>query len=91
MSRKSVSVIIVTRDEGVYRRRTVHSLHQGLAAGDEILVVDDQSTDGSTDTLRECYAGVCVLRPEQRLGVRAGEITARSTGAAMSWCSAMPT
>jgi GT2 family glycosyltransferase len=62
-------VIIVSRNEGAYLRRTVHSLHESLSPRDEIIVVDDQSTDGSAESLPATYAGVRVLRPDARLGV----------------------
>jgi GT2 family glycosyltransferase len=65
----SFSVVIVTRDESTYLRRTVHSLCTNPSAPDEIIVVDDQSTDGSTEGLVETYGRVRVLRPDRRLGV----------------------
>jgi glycosyltransferase involved in cell wall biosynthesis len=69
LPQRSISVVIVTRDEGAYLRRTVHSLRASLSYHDEIIVVDDQSSDRSTQGLEETYNQVRVLRPDRRLGV----------------------
>jgi GT2 family glycosyltransferase len=73
----SVSVIVVSHNEGDYLGRTVESLLRSLPADGEIIVVDDGSTDGSSDGLRDGYDGVSVLRPARRLGAAA----ARNFGA----------
>ena len=65
----SISIVIVTRNEGTYLRRTVHSLCANSSAPGEILVVDDQSTDGSVDGLEAMYDRVRVLQADRRLGV----------------------
>jgi GT2 family glycosyltransferase len=67
---KTVSAIIVSRNEGAYLKRTVESLRRTLSAKDEIIVVDDQSTDGSTAP-EQFDGGVRVMRPPERLGVAA--------------------
>jgi GT2 family glycosyltransferase len=64
----TLSVIVVSHNEGDYLRRTVESLLVGLPPRGEILVVDDDSTDGSADSLRGAYDRVQILRPQQRLG-----------------------
>jgi GT2 family glycosyltransferase len=46
-----VSVVIISRDEGIQLRRTVENLESTLPAGGEIVVVDDGSVDGSTGFL----------------------------------------
>ena len=46
------SVIVITRSEGPALRRTIRALTQTLPRSTEILVVDDASTDGSTDFLK---------------------------------------
>jgi glycosyltransferase involved in cell wall biosynthesis len=64
-----VSVVIISLNEGEWLRRTIDSLLATLPAESEIIVVDDQSTDGGTAFLEEGYGDVKLLRPEGRLGV----------------------
>ena len=47
----TLSVVIVTLDEGENLRRTVESLWPTLPANHELIVVDDGTTDGSSDFL----------------------------------------
>jgi GT2 family glycosyltransferase len=68
-SSNSISVVVVSCNEGENLRRTVHCLLASLPADGEIILVDDASTDGSADFLSKGYAGVTVLRPTRRLGV----------------------
>ena len=65
-----VSVVVVSHNEGEYLGRTVESLLASLPAGGEIIVVDDGSTDGSTDCLMHSDERVSVLWPAERLGVQ---------------------
>ena len=69
--RTSLSVIVVCHNEKEYLERTVTSLLQGLPLSSEILVVDDQSTDGCCDQLQSNAVGqrVRVVRTPKRLGV----------------------
>jgi len=80
--RSVLSVIVVCHNEKDYLERTVRSLHQGLPGLSEILVVDDQSTDGCCDDLLRNPASkrVRVVRSPERLGVS----RARNFGAALS-------
>lgn len=48
-----ISVVIISRNEGKYLRRTVENFEDTLPGRAEILVVDDGSTDGSAEFLRE--------------------------------------
>ncbi len=66
-----VSVVIVSRNEGEHLRSTVSSLRAGLPQGGEIVIVDDNSTDGSADRLEDDGGPpvVRVLRQRERLGV----------------------
>jgi GT2 family glycosyltransferase len=64
-----VSVVVVSHNEGEYLSRTVHSLLSAWPPDAELIVVDDQSTDGSAEGLTDRYEGVKVLRPSARLGV----------------------
>jgi GT2 family glycosyltransferase len=43
----SVSVVVISRNEGSYLKRTVENLSDTLPGNAEIIVVDDGSTDGS--------------------------------------------
>ncbi len=74
---KSISVVVVSHNEGYYLPRTIHSLLPGLPADGEIIVVDDHSTDGSADNQWRGYRRVTVVRPKERLGT----VKARNFGA----------
>lgn len=73
----SVSVVVISHNEGAHLRRTVHSLLATLPADGEVIVVDDGSTDGSADEFATGYGGVTVLHPPERLGAA----RARNAGA----------
>lgn len=62
-----VSVVIPSHNEGTQLLSTVDSILAGLPVGGEIVVVDDNSTDGSPERLD--HSSVRVLHPSQRLGV----------------------
>jgi glycosyltransferase involved in cell wall biosynthesis len=64
----NVSVMIISLNEGDALRSTVDSMSATLPPGSEIIVVDDGSTDGSTDFLRD-QPSVTLLQPAERLGV----------------------
>jgi GT2 family glycosyltransferase len=72
------SVVIVSRDEGALVARTVGALTAAMPPDTEVVVVDDDSSDGSVDTVRELWPDVRVLRNSPRLGVA----RARNAGAA---------
>lgn len=76
-SAPSVSVVVVSHNEGANLRRTVHNLLATAPRDSEIIVVDDGSDDGSADCLTTGYSGVQVVRAKQRLGA----IAARDLGA----------
>lgn len=65
----SVSVIVVSHNEGQNLRRTLDNLLATTPADSEIIVVDDASTDGSADNLAGDDARLVVLRPAERMGV----------------------
>jgi len=69
MEHGSVSTVIVTHNEGDMLRRTVDSFLQAPDPPDEIVVVDDCSTDGSTSFLREGYEGVELLPTPSQQGI----------------------
>lgn len=65
----TVSVVIVSLNEGADLLHTVESLAAALPSGGEIVVVDDGSTDGSADFLTNKMEFVTLLSPSERLGV----------------------
>ena len=74
----AVSVIVVTLNEGDHLRRTVENLRGTVPAGGEIIVVDDGSTDGSTDFLEAACPGVRLLRPDRQNLSKARNFGARA-------------
>lgn len=76
----SVSIVITAHNEADQLRRTVQSLRENTTQANEIVVVDDASTDGCCDAIEA--DGVCVLRHSSRLGVAPSRLEAarRVTG-----------
>jgi glycosyltransferase involved in cell wall biosynthesis len=77
------SVVIVTHNEGEMLSRTIEALVETTPPGTiEIIVADDQSTDGSTAHLPDVEASVELVRTPRRLGVaRARNLGAQSATA----------
>lgn len=74
MSRNSsswptISVVVISHNEGLNLRSTVENLEDTLPPQREILVVDDRSSDGSADFLQKARSSVSLARPRRRLGV----------------------
>jgi len=65
----SVSAVIVSHNEGELLRATVDSFLGCSTQPDELVVVDDRATDGSTDFLDDDYEGVVLLRASEQLGI----------------------
>jgi GT2 family glycosyltransferase len=72
----SISVVVPTHNEGAMLRRTVTALLASLAADAEVIVVDDQSSDGSAKGI-DGIPRLRVIRSPERIGVAA----ARNLGA----------
>ena len=72
-----LSVIVPTFNESTHLRQTVEWLQATLPASAEVVVVDDGSTDHSTDFLASDGQGVTLVRTE-----RVGVAGARNRGAA---------
>lgn len=51
--RPVVSIVVISRNEGEELARTIESIHANTRVPYELIVVDDGSTDGSTDFVRE--------------------------------------
>src|SRR5215217_324971 len=79
-SRRDLSVVVPSHNEGGNLRDTVHALLATLPSSGEVIVVDDASDDGSADFITSNYGGVRLLRLPERLGASA----ARNAGAAIS-------
>lgn len=79
MSAPSVSVVVLTMNEGELLRRTVESIRDNVPDSTEIVVIDDGSTDGSTGFL-EHGGPARLVRADRPLGISAGRnLGARST------------
>jgi glycosyltransferase involved in cell wall biosynthesis len=63
-----ISVVVISRNEGSFLRRTIENLKDTLPGNAEIVVVDDGSSDGSSDFLARRRSHVCLYR-EKGLGV----------------------
>jgi biofilm PGA synthesis N-glycosyltransferase PgaC len=71
--RGRLTVIVPAYNEAASITDTVRSLQQQTNAPDEIIVVDDCSTDGTAEVAQAL--GVTVLRPPQNTGSKAGAQT----------------
>jgi GT2 family glycosyltransferase len=78
----TVSIIIVSFNARADLERCLESLHAGSADGQEIIVVDNQSSDGSPDAARR-WPGVRVIDAGSNLGfARANNIGIRASSGA---------
>ena len=71
-SRSAASLIIVNYNGRGYLERCLQSLFRSLQAGDQVILVDNASADGSADGLEERYPDIEVLRSPKNLGFAAG-------------------
>ena len=72
-----LSVIIISRNEGKFLQRTVENFEATLPARSEIIVVDDDSTDGSAGFLAQRRPRVRLLRTPAIGVARARNLGAR--------------
>ncbi len=72
-----VSIIIVNYNGRKYLRNCLASLRQSDAAGAEIVVVDNGSTDGSLEEVEQVFPGLTVIR----MGRNSGFAEANNAGA----------
>jgi glycosyltransferase involved in cell wall biosynthesis len=75
--RDSISVVVISRDEGRELARTVENFDDTLPAGAEVIVIDDGSTDGSATRVRRRRGRVRVLRVADHGVARARNLGAR--------------
>jgi GT2 family glycosyltransferase len=74
-----LSVIVISRNEGLWLRTTVENLVDTLPEKSEVIVVDDASGDGSADFLRRRRRGPRLLRAPGLGVARARNFGARRT------------
>ncbi len=86
----SLSVVVISLNEGEYLRRTIDKLIATLPDDSEIIVVDDSSQDDSAEFLKRGYCRVYGLRSDERLGsARARNFGARhARGRVVVFCDA---
>jgi GT2 family glycosyltransferase len=77
VERSRVAVAIVNANSGRYLPRAIAALSRQTRPADRILVVDNGSTDGSSDGLENDFAGIEVIR----LGRNAGFAAANNVAA----------
>jgi GT2 family glycosyltransferase len=74
-----ISVVVISRNEGEWLRRTVEELIQTLPGASQIVVVDDASNDGSADFLRARRQGLRLLQTSGLGVARARNLGARNS------------
>jgi N-acetylglucosaminyl-diphospho-decaprenol L-rhamnosyltransferase len=70
--RPTLSVVIVTHDSREAVRRSVPALAAQLREGDELIVVDNASADGTADAVRELEPATRLIESAANLGFAAG-------------------
>jgi GT2 family glycosyltransferase len=80
--RPTLSVIVVTHNERELVERSLPPLAAQLADGDELIVADNRSTDGSADAVRRMVPGATVIEMPSNDGYMpaANAAAARATG-----------
>jgi cellulose synthase/poly-beta-1,6-N-acetylglucosamine synthase-like glycosyltransferase len=68
-STETVSVVVVSHNEGEMLRQTVDWFLGSSEPPDEIVVVDDRSTDASTEFLKAGYEGTSLVEADTPLGI----------------------
>src|SRR3954465_3524658 len=69
---RSLSVVIVTHDHREAVRAALPPLAKQLDDGDELIVVDNDSSDGTADAVREVAPDAIVIAAGANLGFAAG-------------------
>jgi GT2 family glycosyltransferase len=67
-----VAVVVVNANAGEYLLRTLESLARQTVAPVRTIVVDNASTDGSADAVRERFPGVELIALDRNVGFAAG-------------------
>lgn len=61
-----ISVVIPSYNRGHTLQRALHSVFTQTSAVDEVILVDDGSTDGSSDSVAPLYPGLKIIRQPRR-------------------------
>ena len=85
-----LAVIIVTHESSDSLPRTVPAVLDELRRGDELIVVDNASTDGSANLARELAPGATVIETGANLGYGAGNNRGAEVAAADLLCFLNP-
>src|SRR3954454_13278283 len=72
MPAPAVAVVVVCHDSAAELARTLPALTAQLGAGDELVVVDNASSDGSPDVARRLAPDATVVETGANRGVAAG-------------------
>ena len=81
-----VAIIIVNWNTGALLQRCIMSLNKLILPPDEVIVVDNASTDSSADGLEECYPGFKVIRLDKNIGfAAANNFAARLVSDESNW------
>ncbi len=75
------SVIVVAYNAAEYLHPCMESLLATVSPDDEIIVVDNASTDGGAGMLESAFPGVCVVRSDVNLGFGGGNNLGARTAA----------
>jgi GT2 family glycosyltransferase len=79
----NVAALVVNYNTGDVLRRSLETLQPGIAAGLEVVVVDNASTDGSVEFIGRDFPDVRLVPARENLGFGAGtNLAARQTGRA---------
>ena len=68
IKRPSVSIIIVSYNTVDLLRDCLASVHAQCSAGDEVIVVDNASRDGSVEMVKNEYPDAVLVASERNLG-----------------------
>jgi N-acetylglucosaminyl-diphospho-decaprenol L-rhamnosyltransferase len=68
----NIAIVIVTYQSAAHVGDTLHALRGQLAPGDELVVVDNASTDGTPAAVREAAPSAQVLEQSENLGFAGG-------------------
>lgn len=78
----AIAVVVVCHDSAADLPATLRALHEQLAPGDEVVVVDNASSDGTADVARAAPGPAAVVETGANLGFAGGcHAGARATGA----------
>jgi GT2 family glycosyltransferase len=81
----AIAVVVVARNAGGYLAEVAESLERLTLKPRRVIVVDNDSTDGSVDALAERHSDVDVLRPGRNIGFAAANNEAARAARECEW------